>query len=735
MSTNDDFLRQLLEAFRQEAREHVQGLVAGLLELERGTTEQDGARILSEVFRHVHSLKGAARAVDQRDIEATCQSMESVLAAWMKGDFEPGVHHFDTLQQAVDTVEGLLAGSPVASTHTGAAIHSLEHLLSAGDPIPAEEPASDLLVSPPGEPDEPPAERHSWPPGETTPPDAGDDTVRVSVAKLSSLFTQSEELVGDKLAAAQTMALAKRALSSLRAWRDGVHGGGQRLLAVDEELAAVARSAAVHHRSLEITADGLVSKARQVLMQPCSAVLPLFSRMVRDMGRELDKEIELILDGVDVEIDRRILEGIKDPLIHLVRNACHHGIESPTERENRGKPRSGRVMIAVSLTQSDRVEILVSDDGRGIDVQRVVDKAVAMGLVDQDDPPSAESDRALDLVFEPELTTSMVVTDISGRGVGMAIVREHVERVGGQISLASQWGEGTRCRLRLPVSLSTFHGVRVEVADRTFLLPVAAVDRVLRVQAEEVRVVGGRDTVKVDGKHLPLIGLGEVLGLTPAIERAEPAGLHLIVLEAGSRRWALQVDRVLDVQEGMTRSLGKQLLRVRNFAGAAVLGSGALIPVLAPADLARAVTARGGEPRSIAEGDQEEEKRSPLSILVAEDTITSRMLLKNVLESTGYRVRTAIDGAAAFAALRSETFDLVVSDVEMPRLNGFELTRKIRSDGDLSRLPIVLLTGLESRADRERGIDAGANAYLVKSGFDQSRLLSVIQQLVGRATA
>jgi two-component system chemotaxis sensor kinase CheA len=408
-----------------------------------------------------------------------------------------------------------------------------------------------------------------------------------------------------------------------------------------------------------------------------------------------------------------------------VRNCIDHGLENPTEREKKQKPPRATITIAISPKSGGKVEIIVSDDGAGIDIQRVRTAAVGLGVVSRDDVEKMDEREALSLVFRSGISTSPMITEVSGRGLGLAIVQEKAEKVGGMVSVETQPGVGTLFRLALPLTLATFRGILVRLDENLWVLPTMYVQRVLRVGWDEIKTVENRETIQVTGRAVSLVRLRDVLGITeggPAPDRKRK--LPIVLLTWAGKQLAFVVDEILHDQEVLVKGLGKQLPRVRNVAGATILGTGKVVPVLNVADLVRSAVSTA----PITPTHEAEEKRK--SVLVAEDSITARTLLKTILESAGYRVRTAVDGAEAFAVLGSEAFDLVVSDVDMPRMSGFDLTAKIRGHRTLSELPVVLVTALESRQDRERGIDVGANAYIVKSSFDQSNLVEVVRRLI-----
>jgi len=476
--------------------------------------------------------------------------------------------------------------------------------------------------------------------------------------------------------------------------------------------------------------DGLLEDMKKALMLPVSSALEMFPKFVRDLSRDRGKEAELLVQGGEIEIDRRILDEMRDPLIHLVRNCVDHGIETRAERARRDKPPQGTIALAIARRNGSRVEIQVSDDGAGIDTGKLREAARKLGLLSFEDAGRGGEQDLLPLVFQSGVSTSPIITDLSGRGLGLAIVREKVERLGGSISVETRPGRGTAFRVVLPLTLATFRGLHVKAGGERFVLPTAYVEQAARLKKEEIKTVENRETIRWNGQAVALARLADALEL-PRGKGVEPSGdtVQIVVLGSADRRIAFQVDEVLEEREVLVKTLGRQLSRVRNIAGATVLGTGKVVPILDVPDLLRSAAKAAAAPAAAAAEGGEVAAESK-SILVAEDSITARTLLKNILESAGYNVATAVDGIDGFTQLKTERFDLVVSDVDMPRMNGFDLTAKIRADKALAELPVVLVTALESREDRERGIDVGANGYIVKSSFDQSNLLEVIGRLI-----
>ena len=762
----DNFLQRLLSTFEVEAREHINAISSGLIELENTSTPEKQTGIIEMIFREAHSLKGAARAVNAIEVEAICQSLEGVFSALKRKDIllSPGL--FDLLHKAVDTLGQLLRSVGVERTVTeGSRIQELIHEI--GDSLerarlPAKQEELKTTV----------AEGALVPRPQADQPVAEDrrilaETVRISTAKLNSLLLQAEELLSAKLAATRRAAELREITMAFAAWkkeraklglnvraiqwpleRDGKRSGlGEKnpqlpkLLeflewdntlakSLEARLTTLARSAEHDYRSLGGMVTNLLEDMKKVLMLPFSLLLEIFPKFARDLSHEQGKEVDVFIQGAEIEIDRRILEEMKDPLIHLVRNAVDHGIESPQEREKKKKPRRGTVTFAVSQKDSNKIEILVSDDGAGIDVSKVQTAASKLSILGQDEAENLNEQQVLSLVFHSGVSTSPIITDISGRGLGLAIVREKVEKLGGIVALETYRDVGTAFRILLPVTLATFRGVLVRVNDHLFVLPTTNVERVVRVSKDEVKTVGNRETIQLNGQTISLVRLGDALELPTKSRASDVVGkVHVVILGFAEKRIAFQVDEIYDEQEVLVKRLGKQLSRVRNVTGATALATGKLVPILNVPDLMKSAVRVSATPAQTAVvGPQVPERRK--SILIAEDSITARTLLKTILESAGYNVKTAVDGVDAFTTLRTEDFDLVVSDVDMPRMSGFDLTAKIRAEKKLSDLPVVLVTALESREDRERGIDVGANAYIVKSSFDQSNLLAVIRRLI-----
>jgi two-component system chemotaxis sensor kinase CheA len=752
---DEAFLSKLRETFAVEANEHLQSITHGLFELEKSPGAARRKEIVESIFRNAHNLKGAARAVNYTGIETLCQAMESVFSALKQDKLQFSSVLFDQLQRTVDVIDTMLTADKIAAPEherhiTEILVQQLEGLISGKDATGAK--AAAAVMDSMGSDRIPAPETRVQTPG----------TIRITASKLDSLFRQAEEMISAKQAVEQhgnilhgingvleahvknidkprgyltlLQSLAERSPQAL----PGGLAEFNRFLSILEQQRSTARqltekireltaAVAADRRTLVKMIDNLQDTAKELLMQPLNATFDILPRIVRDIAHEQGKEVDIIIQGGEVELDRRIQEEMKDPLIHLVRNCVDHGIEPPVQRLGRNKPARGRININVAQQGTGKVVIEIADDGQGIDRGQVLKAAQKLAFISSEDSGNADQQLINSLIFRSGLSTSPIVTDISGRGLGLAIVREKTERLGGTVMLETEPGVKSVFRITLPVMLAAFHGVIVRAAGHTFVLPAMNVERVMRVPRENIKTVENRAVIQVNGHSLSLARLADVLGL-PRGNHPEPDAkfLSVVVLNSGGDSIAFGVEEVLHEQEILLKDLGSRLKHVRHFTGSSPLGSGRLVPFLNAADLMQTAMEASAN-RVPALADEGAEPRIK-SILVVEDSITARSLLKNILEAAGYQVQTAVDGIDAMTSLKTGSFDLVVSDVEMPRMDGFDLTEKIRADNKLKDIPVILVTALASREHRERGIDAGANAYIVKSNFDQSGLIEIVRR-------
>jgi len=717
-------MQSLLSTFRAEAIEHVETLNQSLLSMERTVNDAECKTQLQTAFRAAHSLKGAARAVSIHDIEHIAHAMETVLQQARDGALEMTVDICDLLYDSLDGIQGVLDERLVdADTIIGRL-----HAVSPNGKTPAgDAPDADPAENP--EPDEP-----------IKAPLASNDTIRVAVDKLDELMAQVGELLVARISTEQRLTDIRNMRYQVgnwsKTWREIKailprldNDAGKQLAEVlhrhADDMHAFTQAfgdldQATNHDSLRLNmvTDTLQEKVRRVRMIPFSTISLALERVVRDAARSEDKLIDFEIRGQEIELDKKVLELLKDPLIHLLRNAVGHGIEPKATRIERGKPETGKVHLKISQRGSE-VHLHIIDDGNGFDMDKLR-QAYQSNYHDTD-----EGDESVSIAFMPGVSTADSVTELAGRGVGLDVVRSQIETMQGRINVDNRPGDGVTIELIVPTSMAMTRGLLVSAAQEQYVLPLLAVEKI--IEAAEFIVVSGKQMIRVDDQPIPVVPLSQLLERpTPPVDARSR---HLAVIMAvADQRLALLVDDAITEQELAVKPLGSPLKRVRNVTGAALLGTGEPVVVLNPADLVR--SARGVHVALAPITEETEDTGHRSSILVVDDSITTRTLEKNILEAAGYQVITATDGREGIRKLQEAEVDIVVSDIEMPNMNGFELTRALRDDPATGDLPIILVTSLESREHREKGLRAGANAYIVKRGFDQAELLATIDQLL-----
>jgi two-component system chemotaxis sensor kinase CheA len=476
---------------------------------------------------------------------------------------------------------------------------------------------------------------------------------------------------------------------------------------------------------LEQLSGDLEEGIRTLRLLPFSTIFNQFSRMVRDLAQQEGKLVKLILEGKDTLADKRLLEEMKDPLMHILRNAIDHGIESPQEREQLGKSATATIRLCAYQTPTNIV-LEVSDDGRGVNLDKIKQTALKRGIYREDELAAMSPSQIQALIFAPGFSTAPLVTEVSGRGVGLDVVQTNVKKLKGAIEVESIPGKGCKLRVNLAIALATAHVLIVQVNEMPYAIPVEFVRTACLIRSEEIFPLEGHDTIVRDGQPISIVQLADLLELPPLSSGlTQQTSLSCIILQIGQEQLGVIVDALVDEQDVVIKSQSQLLKRVRNVSGATILGTGDVCMVLNPQDLIESARSRSISPT---------QSRQPLptkpTVLLVEDSIATRTQEKRILETAGYQVITAVDGLDGFNKLRSHLVDAVVSDVQMPNLDGLELTSKIRQYQEYNELPIILVTSLASDDDKRRGAEAGANAYIIKGNFNQEALLSTLKRLV-----
>jgi two-component system chemotaxis sensor kinase CheA len=571
------------------------------------------------------------------------------------------------------------------------------------------------------------------------------DTIRVQTRLLDALMNQTGELTVTKIRIAHFATEMEKIANLWEDWKtirsQKRFLGGTVSQSDDNEiedrlesLISQLKSASQDNTTrLDLIAGELEEKIRTLRLLPLSNVFNFFPRLVRDLSKQEGKEVELIIQGGDTVADKLILEEIKDPLMHMIRNCVDHGLETPDERQKAGKSPSGKIWLRGYQTATNII-IEVQDDGRGLDVEKIKETAIRRGMYHADELATMTVSQIQSLIFEPSFSTRSFITEVSGRGVGLDVVRTNVDRLKGNISIESQPGNGCTFRIQLGTTLATANVLLVKTHDITQAIPIEFVQTTLLVEAEEIFTIEGRQTIALDGQAVSVGSLAELLELGSSSlnsnGKKRQQSYPCVLIKIGEEKFGLFVDEVTDTQDVVIKPQSKLLKRVRNVTGATILGTGEVCMILNPQDLLKSIQKRNLSTITSSSSQEQTKTKTKPVILLAEDSIATRTQEKRILESAGFEVVTAVDGLDGWTKLQSRKFSAIVSDVQMPNLDGLGLTAKIRQDNQYSELPIILVTSLASDEDKKRGADAGANAYIIKGKFNQDVLIETLNRLI-----
>lgn len=722
MEPGDQEFQHLFQIYREECDEHIQKLNDGLLALER----QPQQAPIDEILRSAHSLKGASRMMGFKNLETLAHYLETLLTQLNRGEKEVSQPMIDALYRDIDAVTQAL-GALVEGAEPPSIDALIEDLqVAAGEKTAAESVPADASQE----------AKERVPAGGERAPATRDGaatltSIRVQTERLDNLMNQAGELLVTKIEALDNLRQIEDTLDSLEEWRRRLaretHSPSfGRIERVGDDLSRALQRLSDNTRRLEFLVDGIHEGVRDLRLLPLSTILEPFFRMVRDLSRDLGKQVDLVLEGTSTRLDKKILEELREPLIHLVRNSVDHGIEPPEERERKGKSACGKLTIS-ARQEGTKILVMVKDDGKGLDPRVIAETAVKKGLASAEEIQRWPDDEVLDLIFQPGFSTATGLTEISGRGIGLDAVAKRIENLKGSIATESKPGEGVTFTLSLPLTLTTTHALLFQSGGDIFCLPTDALEKTLLLSPDEITQIEGKDTVVIDGTPLAFAWLADVLNL-PKIDAGKNGTLAALLLRGAKGRVVFGVEALLGEEEVVVKALGKFFGHLPQLTGGTILGKGEIALILNPNDLLRSVSHQTKASPALPVRAIAPRPAAKKRVLVAEDSLTTRTLEKNILEAAGFDVTTAVDGEDALIKLYEKTFDIVVSDVQMPRLDGFALTERIKKDQRFKDLPVILVTALQTDADKKRGIEAGADAYLTKAVFDQKRFLEIVQR-------
>ena len=766
----------MLDLFRTEVETYVAILNDGLLALENDPSATDK---LEPLMRAAHSIKGGARIVELDPAVKVAHAMEDCFVAAQKGQVSLGSDQIDILLKGVDILTQISAAPGEAiqdwltqhKTEIDQVNASLSAILTGESPEP--EPPK-VVSQPPEQPRPPsPSVRPSNDPalvplddkeeravsekiGEAKPYhteiEDKDRMVRVTAGKIERLMGQAGEVVVSSRwlppFSSSLLDLKKNhieMLNILEGLRDGLEQKKEDkhiqelLLNAREKAKECSLNLADRLNDLEMftstsatLSDRLYHEVIGVRMRPFADGVGGLPRMVRDLAKEMGKKVRFDIVGKSTEVDRDILEKLDAPLNHLLRNAVDHGIEPPEERIAAGKPETGTLRLE-AMHRSGMLMITVADDGRGIDLDQLRQKILRKEIATADMVDKLTEHELMDFLFLPSFSTADNVTEISGRGVGLDVVHNVVHEVGGVVRAVSKPGEGLSFHLELPLTLSVVRTFLVEIAGEPYAFPLARIDRCLVLSQDDIQTVEDRQYFQFDNDNISLVNVHDVLG-TKEPEHQENQ-FHVVVVSERLNSYGLLVDKFLGEYDLVVRPLDPRLGKVPDISALAVMLDGSPVLIFDVEDLVRSIdnllTGRRLRKVSIPTGRIEAKEQK--SVLVVDDSITVREMERKLLENKGYRVEIAVDGLDGWNAVRTSDFDLVVSDVDMPRMNGIELITNIKNHSTLKSLPVIIISYKDREEDRLGGLQAGANYYLTKSSFQDDSFINAVVDLIGEA--
>lgn len=740
----------MFDLFRMESESQVSILSEGLLSLEDNSSSE---RQLEILMRAAHSLKGAARMVSIEPIVKISHVMEDVFVAAQQGEIFITSSDVDVLLAAVDSIVHISKipekelnawGEDNAAVYLPV-IESLKEILSAtfNDGV-FDRVDSDLDVS--------------LPPSTTAVDDVSAvneqsidmQSLKIGAERMSRILGLSSEI----LVEAKRLSHFKDSLQSIKHKQDNLVSlleGWHDLMLSNGIIDGDANSHALHQfdscrRSLseqisqldeyDRTNINLTTKLFNEVagsrMRPFEDAVVGMKRMVRDVSRSLDKKVLLEINGLHCAVDREVLEKIKSPINHLLRNSIDHGIENSQQRKVIGKSATATIKLT-AVHSSGMLRISVGDDGVGIDVERIKEKLLEKNLINPEMIANLSDDELLEFLFLPDFSTRDEISEISGRGVGLDVVRDSVKELGGDVSVNTSPGVGAEFVMTLPLTLSVMSALLVDIAGEPYAFPLSRVDRILKISTEDVLEMEGRQYVCIDNINIGLVSGAQVLGFNSS--RIDGGQLTVVIISDRLDQYGLVVDRYIDQRQLSVHVLDLRLGKIPNVSSAALLGNGDPVLILDVDDVVRSINhiITGGRLGDVYQLAEEKLKISRKRVLVVDDSLTVREVEKDLLESSGYLVDVAVDGMDGWNAARRVDYDLIITDVDMPRMDGIELVKSIKQDLHLRNIPVMIVSYKDRVEERRRGLDAGADYYLTKGSFHDDTLIEAVEDLIGEA--
>lgn len=693
---SSDIEQELLATFKTELDEQSQVIVESLLSLEKNNlTEEEKNIIIQTLFRAAHTIKGAARSVSINDVGEIAHNMEDLFIKIQKKQITLTHEMISSCLESVDLMKEAMSPKKKTITHQANSIRVdvaiLDNVSSLMDDLVMNKIALEELIN----------KLHG---------------IEVLSKRFFQVWTKLNNYIEGQFSESLTEELHK------------INDEGEDLLLEQNfQFLDFKKNVKFKINEMTILSHVMQEEVNKLRLVPASVMFNLIPRQVRDLAHELKKSVNLEIIGSDVKMDKMVLDAIKDPIIHLLRNAIDHGIEDAETREKHKKSVEGKLTIEI-VDKGNQIQINISDDGSGIDLERVKHIAENMKLFTRAELDEADPNEILKMIFLPGFSTKKAVSSVSGRGVGLDVVTTNLERVKGRVEVSTDFGKGTVFTLLLPLTLSSEHGLLIKSQGNIYAIPSMAIDRIYATSNQNIKAVAGGHVVMLDKHPAPVFLLSALIGGRSDYGVSNQQ-VTMVIVKKGRQRVALLVDDVMSEREMIIKPLQPPLSNLACVAGGTLSDDGQVIYVLNPSNLVdRALNNAQVTPISFNQ-KQQEVVQAP-HILVVDDSITTRTLERNILESRNYLVTVAVNGREAWDLLQKINFSIIITDVNMPEMDGFELTAKIKQSTRFKDLPVVIVTSLESEEEKRRGIEVGANAYIIKSQFESGALLEIVSQLV-----
>lgn len=714
MALETEVLKQLLATFQTELEENLQVITEGLFRLEKNNKKKSSqTKVIEEIFRAAHNIKGAARGLGVTYVADLAHHIESIFASIRAKTLGVSTDIINLCLAAVDGMQEAMR-SFCDKTPLNFDLEALINKLQQGDPL--QQDAAPLPLD----------NTLKTSQSDLKDYDTGNyESIRVSLHQINQVSALIEEMQTKKIVLEEHYLALTKLAAKLKELVPFSEGNADPLKEINHVIHGMLKNM---HRSVNefrMISNSLQEEARRLRLIPISTLLRPLTRYVRNLAQELNKEIEFEITGDGISVDKMILEGLKDPIIHLLRNAIDHGIESPALRKKKGKPAFGKINIEV-IDENNQILLHIRDDGAGIDYKKIAALAKKKNVISSSELANMDEASILDLIYLPEFSTKEIITDISGRGVGLDVVKTNLANLKSTITLTTELGKGTTFHLQLPLTLASDIGLTIKSADQLFVIPTSAIEHIMLLSPNEIHEVETRQIILFNKKPIPLCILSDILGLEKK-ENTLPDPLPIVILKKGLNSIALLVEEITREHEIIIKPLQAPLTKISCVVGGTLSGTGEVIIVLNPADLINTALHSANIPSVAVHKSTAPPKHH---ILLVDDSITTRTLEKNILENNDYKVTIAIDGKIAWDFLQNQTFSLVITDIEMPNMDGFELTERIKKSEKLGDLPVIIVTSFDSDNQKKRGVEVGANAYIVKHDFESTKLLEIVAQLV-----